>query len=122
MTRYSKGDPDGPPFFCTGFSSIDDSSDKPMIHHDAAILHDLYAGLRQSLGGPVVADAKLKPDRSRRFRQNVFDVLIYIFAAPEDVDEVYRRRNVRQLPIDFLAENLRHLRVVDRHRDHLIAG
>src|SRR2546423_11528411 len=93
-----------------------------VVNHDAAILDDLNAGTGQAFGGLFVADAELEPHGARRFREDVFDVRVNVFAAPEDVDEINLLLDVGQPPVNFLPENLCDLRVVNRHGDDFKAG
>lgn len=61
-----------------------------MIDENAAILHDLNAGLCESAGGVVVADSELQPDDfwERGHAQDFVNVVGDKLTASEDVDEI----------------------------------
>src|SRR5882724_1992014 len=69
-----------------------------VLGHHAAILDHAYPGARELLGGLVVPDAELKPDRLRSPRQgeNLVGVAGQIFGAAEDLDHVGRLGEVAE--------------------------
>lgn len=93
-----------------------------MIDHQAAILNHLDSGFRQLLSYHGVADAELHPHALRFLREQIVEVWRNVLRPPEDVHYVYFRRNLCQLPINFFAEYLSHVRVVNRHGNDSESG
>ncbi len=58
-----------------------------MIDHQAAILHDFNSGAGEALGGAVVADARLEPDRFRFRGEDVFEVRVDVFGAARVISD-----------------------------------
>src|SRR6185312_13680714 len=86
-----------------------------VLDHDAAILNDLDAGALELLREFVVPNPELEPHEFRLLREDVVHVRHEVPRAAKDVHQVDVPRNVGELAIDPLPEDLRDLRVVDRH-------
>ena len=69
-------------------------------------MDDLNPRVTQPPRGGVVANAELKPHVLRPLGDDVVDVLIDVGRSAEHVDHVDIARDVRQLAIDFFAEDL----------------
>src|SRR2546425_2884415 len=74
------------------------SKETAMFGYHAAVLDDTDPGARQSLGGRVVPDAELEPDRSRppRQRQDLGGVTLQVLGPAEALDQVDGLREVGQ--------------------------
>ena len=93
-----------------------------MLDHDAAVLYHLDARVIEALGECVVADAELEPDGARVFLQDVIEVRHQVARFAKDVHHVDVAWDVCDLAVDWLPEDRRRLRVVDRHGNDLEPG
>src|SRR5439155_27037658 len=72
------------------------SNETAVFGHHAAVLDDADPGAGQCLGGRVIPDAELEPDRARPPRQcqDLGRVARKVFGAAEDLDHVDRLRKI----------------------------
>ena len=87
-----------------------------MVHHEAAVLHDVDAGAGEGAGEVVVADAALQPHGGRSQREERVEVRGEVLGAAKDVHEVDGSRDLSERTVHGRAEDLVHLGLVQRHR------
>lgn len=93
-----------------------------MVDHQAAILHDVDACAGETLGRRGVSNAELEPDRARAGGEDVLDVRVDVVWPAKHVDQIDLARDVDETAVDGPPEDLRHVRVIDGHRNHVDAG
>src|SRR5205085_10402436 len=102
-------------------NALASARERAVLDHEAAILHDLYPRARELFGNRVVAYAGLHPDRLRARGEYVFQMRGHVPRASEDVHHVNPSGHVREPSVDPAPEDLRRLRVVDRHSPYVEA-
>ena len=93
-----------------------------MIDHETAILNDFDPCLRKCFSRGVITNSRLQPHCLRFLCQNIFNVRGNFLRSAKHVYEIDIVRNVDEAAIDLFAEYLRHVGVVNRHRNDLKAG
>src|SRR5688572_18915355 len=73
-----------------------------VLDHEATVLHDRDAGLRELLGKRVVTDAGLQPDRLRLLCEDVVEVAGEVGGLAEHVDHVDLARDLGERAVDLL--------------------
>src|SRR5690606_2448947 len=92
-----------------------------MLYHRTPVLHHVDPGIGEPLRRFVVAYPELEPHGAGLLRDDVVDMRRDVTGAAEDDDDIDVARHVLDGAMHWLTENLRHVRVVDRHRHDVVA-
>jgi hypothetical protein len=74
-----------------------------VLHHEAAVLHDLDASTGKCFCDLVIPYSRLKPDDSRPFGQHVIEMGGDVLRAAEHVNQIQLAGYIRESAKDLLA-------------------